>query len=48
MSMSGPSNNPLFKVRVMLDNLTLGVGSGNSKKKAEQNAAKDAFNKMVR
>ncbi len=48
VSMVGPSNNPLFKVKVMLDDLTLGVGSGNSKKKAEQNAAKNAFEKMVR
>ncbi len=48
ISMSGPSNNPLFKVKVMLDDLVLGIGKGNSKKKAEQNAAKNAFEKMVR
>ncbi|NLC96072.1 MAG: ribonuclease III [Erysipelotrichaceae bacterium] len=48
MNVSGPSNNPSFKIRVKLDDLTLGIGSGNSKKKAEQNAAKNAFDKLVR
>lgn len=48
IKVSGPSNNPLFKVKVVVDDLTLGIGSGNSKKKAEQNAAKNAFKKLVR
>ena len=48
INVSGPSNNPYFTVRVIVDDLILGVGSGNSKKKAEQDAAKNAFEKMVR
>lgn len=44
----GPSNNPSFEVVVKVDDIVLGKGIGNSKKKAEQNAAKDAFDKMVR
>lgn len=48
INITGPSNNPLFKVQVILDNLVLGTGSGNSKKKAEQDAAKNAFDKLVR
>lgn len=43
----GPSNKPSFEVNVMLDEITLGTGVGNSKKRAEQNAARDAFEKMV-
>lgn len=44
----GPSNNPLFEVVVKLDDVVLGKGEGRSKKKAEQMAAKDAFDKMVK
>lgn len=44
----GPSNKPHFEVAVMLDEITLGKGSGGSKKKAEQMAAKDAIDKMAR
>lgn len=44
----GPSNNPTFDVEVILDNIVLGVGSGHSKKKAEQAAAKNAFEKLVK
>lgn len=43
----GPSNAPTFEVVVKLDELILGRGKGNSKKQAEQNAAKDAFSKLV-
>ena len=44
---SGPSNAPEFKVAVMMDDMCLGIGTGTSKKKAEQQAAKDALNKMA-
>ncbi len=44
----GPSNAPTFEVVVKLDELILGRGKGHSKKKAEQEAAKDAFSKMAR
>lgn len=44
---SGTSNNPVFTFKVMMDNLTLGEGVGTSKKKAQQNAAKDALEKLV-
>lgn len=48
VNVSGPSNNPEFEVVVMLDEITLGRGKGNSKKRAEQMAARDAFEKMVK
>lgn len=48
IDMQGPSNKPIFEVSVLLDNIVLGNGQGNSKKKAEQMAAKDAFEKMVK
>jgi len=44
---SGPSNSPSFDVVVKLDNIVLGKGYGKSKKRAEQMAAKDAFEKMA-
>lgn len=44
---SGPSNAPEFKVAVMMDDMCLGVGKGTSKKRAEQQAAKDALNKLA-
>ncbi|MEF9920076.1 MAG: ribonuclease III [Erysipelotrichaceae bacterium] len=48
LSMVGPSNKPLFEVAVILEDITLGTGRGYSKKRAEQMAAKDAFEKMVK
>lgn len=48
ISTSGPSNNPTFTVEVLHDDIILGVGEGHSKKKAEQAAAKDAFEKLVK
>ena len=43
---SGPSHDPEYEVAVRLDNvITLGVGTGKTKKEAEQNAAKDALKK---
>lgn len=47
LEMTGPSNAPLFKVAVIMDDMKLGVGTGTSKKRAEQQAAKDALNKMA-
>ncbi len=47
ISMTGPSNKPEFEVVVKLDHLILGRGKGNSKKRAEQQAAKNAFDKLV-
>ncbi|MFI3283824.1 MAG: ribonuclease III [Erysipelotrichaceae bacterium] len=44
----GPSNNPEFTIHVKVDEIILGKGIGKSKKKAEQKAAQDAFEKMVR
>ena len=48
ISSRGPSNAPTFEVVVKLDEIILGKGIGSSKKKAEQEAAKDAFAKLVR
>ena len=48
VSATGPSNHPEFTMNVMLDGLIMGTGTGPSKKQAEQNAAKDAFDKMAR
>ena len=45
---SGSSQNKLFIVEVLLDGNVWGVGSGKNKKKAEQNAAKDALSKVAR
>lgn len=48
VSSSGPANNPVFEAIVKLDELILGKGKGTSKKRAEQQAAKDALNKLVK
>lgn len=48
INVEGPSNAPIFEVVVKLDQLIFGVGKGKSKKKAEQKAAQDAFNKLVK
>lgn len=48
VSESGPSNAPHFVMNVLLDGLVLGTGSGHSKKQAEQDAAKNAFEKMAK
>ena len=44
----GPSNSPEFTVNAVVEGLIMGTGTGPSKKIAEQNAAKDAFNKMAK
>lgn len=46
--MDGPSNHPEFEMNVLLEDIVLGTGVGTSKKRAEQAAAKDAFEKMVK
>ncbi|MBQ9048093.1 MAG: ribonuclease III [Solobacterium sp.] len=48
VSETGPSNSPTFVMNVVVDDLILGTGSGTSKKQAEQNAARDAFEKMAK
>lgn len=45
---TGPSNAPEFEVVVKLNNLVFGQGKGTSKKRAEQEAAKNAFEKLVK
>lgn len=48
VNIEGPHNQPIFEVVVKMDDINLGRGKGHSKKKAEQAAAKDAFEKMVK
>ncbi len=48
ISTKGPSNAPLFEVVVKLNDLIFGTGQGTSKKRAEQQAAKNAFEKLVK
>ena len=45
---SGPAHHKKFKVEVIIDDLVYGVGIGNSKKEAEQNAAKEAYQKRAK
>ena len=44
----GPSNAPTFTMGVYLEGICLGIGTSSTKKKAEQMAAKDAFDKMAK
>ncbi|HCK88434.1 MAG TPA: ribonuclease III [Erysipelotrichaceae bacterium] len=48
VSSSGPSNAPEFVMNAVVDGLIMGTGSGPSKKQAEQNAARNAFEKMAK
>ncbi|MBW9211795.1 MULTISPECIES: ribonuclease III [Terrabacteria group] len=48
VSETGPSNAPTFVMNAVVDGLVLGTGSGNSKKAAEQAAAKNAFEKLAK
>ncbi len=48
VSEKGPANSPEFTVNAVVEGLIMGSGVGSSKKIAEQNAAKDAFNKMAK
>ncbi len=45
---NGVAHNKEFKTEVRIDNIIYGRGSGRNKKEAEQNAAKDAYNKSVK
>ncbi|HAX61906.1 MAG TPA: ribonuclease III [Elusimicrobia bacterium] len=42
----GPDHDKTFKIEVRIGKKQLGIGLGKSKKEAEQNAAKNAFEKM--
>ena len=44
---SGPDHDKYFEVRVLLNGTPIGAGSGTSKKRAEQDAARDALEKMA-
>lgn len=44
---TGPAHDKRFKVRVIFDGMTIGVGEGNTKKAAEQMAAKAALEKKA-
>ncbi len=44
---TGPSHDKQFEVEVRIDNIVYGKGIGKSKKEAEQNAAKDAYDKRA-
>lgn len=46
VSISGSSHSPIFEVTVKVNNQIYGVGSGRTKKQAEQNAAKEALKKL--
>jgi len=48
ISETGPAHDRSFTVRVTFDGIELGVGTGSTKKQAEQNAAKQALEKRVR
>ena len=44
----GPAHDKTFTVEVKIDNIVYGTGIGNSKKEAEQEAAKEALDKVVK
>ena len=44
---SGPAHKRIFEVEVIIDGLVYGKATGNSKKEAEQNAAKEAYMKRA-
>lgn len=44
---SGPAHKKEFKAEVIIDGLVYGIGVGDSKKEAEQNAAKEALKKKA-
>ena len=48
VSETGPANSPTFTMNAIVDDLIMGTGTGSSKKQAEQNAAKNAFQKLVK
>ena len=48
ISESGPSHDKTFVCQVLVDGIVLGKGTGNSKKHAEQEAAKEALKKQAK
>ncbi len=46
LSQSGPDHAKVFRVAVLINGETMGVGTGSSKKRAEQEAAKAAYQKL--
>jgi len=44
---SGPANARTFVMNAIVDGLVMGTGSGTTKKQAEQNAARNAFEKLA-
>lgn len=48
LDVKGNANNPTFTFMAKIDNLVLGTGSGSSKKAAQQEAAKNALEKMAK
>ena len=44
----GPAHDKTFTVEVKIDDIVYGTGTGNSKKDAEQEAAKEALDKVVK
>jgi len=44
----GPAHDKVFEIEVVIDGITYGKGVGHSKKEAEQNAARDAYNKQAK
>ena len=48
VSESGPAHQRTFVIEVRINNITYGRGKGRSKKEAEQNAARDAYQKSSR
>jgi len=48
VSEHGQANQPTFVMNVVVDGLVLGTGEGPSKKQAEQNAARSAFEKLAK
>ena len=47
MDEQGPDNAKVFTVRVLINSNEFGIGSGFSKKEAEQNAAKEALERYI-
>ncbi len=47
VSKSGPDHNKVFTIKIMIKDLIIGQSTGSSKKEAEQNCAKIAYNKLV-
>lgn len=45
---TGPAHEKTFEIEVVIGDIVYGRGKGKSKKEAEQNAAKDAYNKQAR